>query len=180
MLHSSIWLLGRTLSDATTPGQCRSRNDGNEGVFPILQSSSITGASLSDCLVSYLGNSFGESNPTAETQSVYSIGPANWNWNMRVIAIVIVTLETVPKGLAKRLEEFEIRGRMETTQTTGLFRSARILRWEAVICCQSNSNERPLANAGVKNSVLIILLEMRKKLSSQIIILSTNDLLSIK
>ena len=32
-------------------------NDGNEGVLRIPQSSSITGASPSDCLVSYLGHS---------------------------------------------------------------------------------------------------------------------------
>ena len=44
-----------TLSGATTPGQSELRSIGNEGVFHIYQSSSITGASLSDCLVSKQG-----------------------------------------------------------------------------------------------------------------------------
>ena len=42
-----------TLSGATTPGQNGLRSNGNDGVLPIPQSSSITGNSLSDCLVSY-------------------------------------------------------------------------------------------------------------------------------
>ena len=40
------------LSGATTPGQCGTGSNGNEGVLRIPQSSSITGTSLSDCLVS--------------------------------------------------------------------------------------------------------------------------------
>ena len=44
----------------------------------IPQSSSITGTSPSDCLVSYQGHSLGESYPSAEVQSVYSTAPANW------------------------------------------------------------------------------------------------------
>ena len=36
---SSIWLLTRTLSGATTPGQSRPGSDGNEGVLSIPQSS---------------------------------------------------------------------------------------------------------------------------------------------
>ena len=50
---SSIWPIDRTVSAATTPGQSGPRNDGSEGVLHILQSFSITGASPSDCLVSY-------------------------------------------------------------------------------------------------------------------------------
>ena len=49
---SSIWPIDRTLSSATTPGQSGPGNDGNEGLLHIPQSSSITGTSLSDCLVS--------------------------------------------------------------------------------------------------------------------------------
>ena len=45
---------------------------------------------------------------------------------MRTILIVIGALGTVTKGLVKGLEE--ITGWMETTQTTALLRSARILR----------------------------------------------------
>ena len=48
-----------TLLGATTPGQSGSRSDGNERVLRIPQSSSITGFSLSDCLVSYPGHSLG-------------------------------------------------------------------------------------------------------------------------
>ena len=48
--------IDRTLSGATTPGQSGPGSDGNEGVLRILQSSSITGTSPSDCLVSYAGH----------------------------------------------------------------------------------------------------------------------------
>ena len=47
---------------------------------------------------------------------------------MTVIPIVISALGTIPKGLVKRLKMLEIRGRVETIQTTVLLRSARILR----------------------------------------------------
>ena len=68
----------RILSGATTPGQRVPGNDGNDGVLRIPQSSSITGTSPSDCLVSYLGHSFGESYPSAEKQPMYSTAPADW------------------------------------------------------------------------------------------------------
>ena len=45
-----------TLSGATTPSQSEPGSDGNEGVLRIPHSSRITGASPSDCLVSYLGH----------------------------------------------------------------------------------------------------------------------------
>ena len=45
-----------------------------------------------------------------------------------LIPFVIGLLETVPKGLKKRLEEFEMSGRIETIQTTALLKSVRILR----------------------------------------------------
>ena len=57
MLNSSIWLIDRTLSGATTSGQSEPEN---KGVFRIPQNSSITGASPSDCLASYLRHSLGE------------------------------------------------------------------------------------------------------------------------
>ena len=44
------------------------------------------------------------------------------------IPIVIDALGTVTKELLKGLENLEIRGRVETIQTTTLLRSARILR----------------------------------------------------
>ena len=49
---SSIWPIDWTLSGATTTGQSGPGSDGNKGILRILQSSSITEASLSDCLVS--------------------------------------------------------------------------------------------------------------------------------
>ena len=49
-----------TLSGATTSEQCGPWSDGNEEVLRIPQSSSITGTSPSDCLVSYPGHSLGE------------------------------------------------------------------------------------------------------------------------
>ena len=49
-----------------------------------------------------------------------------WNMKVMVIPIVVRTLEMFVKGLEKRLEELEIRKRIETTQTSVLLRSARI------------------------------------------------------
>ena len=51
-------------------------------------------------------------------------------WNMKVIFIPIVigALGTVSKGLVQGLKGLEIRGLVETIQTTVLLRSARILR----------------------------------------------------
>ena len=43
------------------------------------------------------------------------------------IAIVADALKMIPKGLEKRLEELEIRYRIETVQTTALMRLAAIL-----------------------------------------------------
>ena len=47
------------LSGATTPDQSGPRSDGNKEVLCIPQSSSITGTSPSDCLVSYPGHLLG-------------------------------------------------------------------------------------------------------------------------
>ena len=66
MSNTSIQPIDRTLSGATTPGQGGPGSDGNKGVPCILQSSSITGASASHCLVSYPGHSLGESYSSAE------------------------------------------------------------------------------------------------------------------
>ena len=77
-LFSSIWPIDRILSGATTPNQSGPGSDDNNGVLCIPQSSSITGTSPSDCLVSYPGHSLGESYLSAERQSVYSPTPADW------------------------------------------------------------------------------------------------------
>ena len=76
---SSIWPIDQTLSGATTLAQSGPGSDGNEEVLHIPQSSSITEASPSDCLVSYSGHSLeGESYPSPEMQSMYSTAPAAW------------------------------------------------------------------------------------------------------
>ena len=59
MSNSSISPIDRTLSGASFSDQSGPGSDGNEGVFRIPQSPSITGASPSDCLVSYPGDSSG-------------------------------------------------------------------------------------------------------------------------
>ena len=75
---SSIQLIDKALSSATTPGHSGSESKGNEGVLCIPQSSSITGTSPSDCLVSYPGHLLGRgSYLSAEVQSVYSTAPAD-------------------------------------------------------------------------------------------------------
>ena len=44
-----------------------------------------------------------------------------------MISLAVDALETVPKVLERRLEELEIKGRIETIQITALLRPARIL-----------------------------------------------------
>ena len=75
MSNSSIW----PISGDTTMGQSGPGSDGNEEVLYIPQSSSITGASPSDFLVSYPRHSFGGgSNSSAEMQSVNLTAPVDW------------------------------------------------------------------------------------------------------
>ena len=52
MSNSSNWPTDWILSDTTTPGDRRAGSDGNEDILRIPQSSSIMGASPSDCLIS--------------------------------------------------------------------------------------------------------------------------------
>ena len=63
---------------ATTLGQSRYGSGGNEGLLCIPQSSSITGTSPSDRLVSYSGHSLKRSYPSAVKPSVYSTAQADW------------------------------------------------------------------------------------------------------
>ena len=60
MLKSSIWPIDRTLSGAATPGQSRPRINGNKGVLSISQSSGITVAAWSYCLMSNSGHWLGD------------------------------------------------------------------------------------------------------------------------
>ena len=73
-----MWPIDKTLSGATTPGQSGPGSDDNEKVLCSLQSSSITGTSPSDCLVSYQDTRLESLTPSAEMLSVYSTAPANW------------------------------------------------------------------------------------------------------
>ena len=50
------------------------------------------------------------------------------NMKVTIIPIVIGAFGTVTNGLLKGLEDLEVRGRVETIQTTALFGMARILR----------------------------------------------------
>ena len=59
MSNSSIWLIGRNQSGDTILGYSGPESDGNEVALRIPQSSCITEASPSDCLMSYAGHSFG-------------------------------------------------------------------------------------------------------------------------
>ena len=68
-----------------------------------------------------------------------------------IIPIVSGAFGTVTKGLLKGLEDLEVGRQVETIQTT-LLRTARILRRVLETCGHSNSSEKPLANADVKNS----------------------------
>ena len=58
MQFSSIWSIEGTLSGATSLGHSEPGSDTSEGILHIPQSSSITGTLPTDCLVSYLGQSF--------------------------------------------------------------------------------------------------------------------------
>ena len=81
------------------------------------------------------------------------------------IPIIISAFGTIIEGLLKGLEDLEIRGRVETIQTTTLLISVKILRGVLETCCHSNFSERPSTNADVKNSqevtIMIILMKMK-------------------
>ena len=72
------------LSGTPTPGQSELRSNNNERVHRIPQSSSITEASPSDCLVSYPEHSLGESYPSAEIHLVYSAFSVDWARSVKV------------------------------------------------------------------------------------------------
>ena len=51
---------------------------------------------------------------------------------MTIVPIVTDVLGSVTKGFIQGLEDLEIRGRVETIQTTALLKSARIL-WRGLV-----------------------------------------------
>ena len=70
-----------------------------------------------------------------------------WNMKGAVIPIVIGALGTVPNGKRKRLEELEIRGRIDTIQTSVLLRSVGIYRrilktWEELLSLKHQGNNK--------------------------------------
>ena len=87
-----------------------------------------------------------------------------WNMNVVFIPIVIGALDRVTKGLIKGLDDLEIRGWLETIQTTVLLWSVRMLRRAQETCddcVHSNSCEKLSADTSVKNSQMgwIIVIE---------------------
>ena len=98
---SSIWPVDRTLSGATTPSQSGPGSDDNKGVLRIPQSSSITGTSQSDYLVSYPADLLAGSYPSAEVQSVYSTAPTDWTRKLLVFDRNIWNDITVCKQIIK-------------------------------------------------------------------------------
>ena len=72
MSSSSTWPADWILSGFTPPKQSGPGTDGKEMVLNVPQSSSVTEALPSDCLMSYPGYSLEESYLAAETQSVFS------------------------------------------------------------------------------------------------------------
>ena len=66
MSNSSIWLIDRALSAATSPGQGWPRSNGSKGVLRIPQSPNIADTSSPDCLVSLSGYSLWEFYPSSE------------------------------------------------------------------------------------------------------------------
>ena len=94
------------LSGATTPGQSGPGSDGNEGVFRIPKTSSVTGTSPSDCLVLYPGHSLRESYPSAEMQSAYSTAPTDWTMRLKRKADSQMTIYTLrSRGLSTLVKE---------------------------------------------------------------------------
>ena len=75
-----------------------------------------------------------------------------WNMKVTIILIVISAFGTVTIGLFKGLEDLNVGGRVETIQTTALFKTTRIQRRILETCCHSISSEIPSAYDDVKNS----------------------------
>ena len=74
---------------------------------------------------------------------------------LTVIAILIGAFGEVTKRLIQGLDDLEIRGQVDTIQTTALFRLARTLKESRKLeetCFHSDSSDKPSANAGVKIS----------------------------
>ena len=73
-----------------------------------------------------------------------------WDMKVTVMPIIIGALCIITKGLIQGLEDLDIKGRMDTIQTTALLRPDRILR--RVLKTWADSSERSSANSGMKDS----------------------------
>ena len=51
-----------------------------------------------------------------------------WNMELTILHLVMVVFGTVTKELLEGMEDFQVRGRVETIQITSLLRMVRILR----------------------------------------------------
>ena len=78
------------------------------------------------------------------------------------ITIIIGAHVTITKGLIQGPEDLEIRGRVETIQTTASSRSAIIYRRVLKTCCHSNSSEWPPSNADKNNPQRVIIIVIKK------------------
>ena len=87
MSNNCIWPIYRNQSGAASLGES---GPINEGVLYIPQSSSISGVSPSNCLMSYQGLSFRGSYPSAEMQSVFSIQPIGLDYIERLLGMVLI------------------------------------------------------------------------------------------
>ena len=71
-----VYLIHRILSGATNLGQSGLGSNGVQGVICVLQFTSITGTSSSDCLVSYPGHFLEEYYPFSK--SAHATAPVYW------------------------------------------------------------------------------------------------------
>ena len=84
---------------------------------------------------------------------------------MKLLPTVLSALGKVTKRLVEGREDLEIRGGVETLQTTTLLKSARILKTAQEIeetCYHSDSCGKPSANAGVQNSQMTKIIPANK------------------
>ena len=108
MQFSSILTTDKTLSGATIPGQSAPRSDGSEEVLCIPQSSSITGISSSDCLMTYPGHSLEWRLPLCrEMQLGYST--ANWETNNKVSKEVQSSSPIQRRKMKSKIHKFSIK-----------------------------------------------------------------------
>ena len=88
-----------------------------------------------------------------------------WNMKVTIILIVIGALGTITKGLIQEPEDLEIRGRLETIQTTKT--SSGDMK---KLAPTSDPSERFIANADVKNAdgvTLIVIKNPKKKIEGR-------------